>query len=124
MELEKELEFDLLLSAYKGESRIENEKWALNLFEDGTIIGTLFVRPAEESKFLTVIVKSCDDDRFEGRFKPFSLIQEETSIVDFSETESSDSERRLLMFLLLNPEFIRKLDSKIKKDLLRKLRRI
>ena len=124
MELEKELEFDLLLSAYKGESRIENEKWALNLFEDGTIIGTLFVRPAEESKFLTVIVISCDDDRFEGRFKPFSLIQEETSIVDFSETESSDSERRLLMFLLLNPEFIGKLDSKIKKDLLRKLRRI
>lgn len=123
-EPEKELEFALLLASYNGDSRLETEDWNMNLFEDGSVVGTLYVRPARNEKFLTLDIKSNSNDRFEARFKPFSVIQEETEIKDFGESVGADTERRLLMFLLLNPKFIERLKVETKKNLVKKLRNL
>jgi len=121
---EANLEFSLLLAAYEGRDRIETEDWTMNIFDDGTIIGTLYVRPTKSTKFITLEVKPTNDDRFEAKFKPFSVIQEETEIRDFSESTGTDMERRFLMFLLLNPSYTEKLNVEIKKKLARKLKNL
>lgn len=121
---ERELEFSLLLAAYEGKSKLDSDNWSLNLFEDGSVVGYLYVRPARSEKFLTLNVKSSDNDRFEAKFKPFSVIQEETDIKDFGESAGTDMERRLLMFLLLNPDFTERLSVKTKKNLIKKLRKL
>ena len=123
-EPEKELEFALLLASYHGDSRLETDNWNMNLFEDGSVVGTLYVRPARSEKFLTLDIKSNNNDRFEARFKPFSVIQEETEIKDFGESVGTDTERRLLMFLLLNPKFAERLKVETKKNLVKKLRNL
>jgi len=121
---EKELEFSLLLASYNNQSRLETDDWNMNLFEDGSVIGTLYVRPARSESFLTLDVKSNSNDRFEAKFKPFSVIQEETEIKDFGESVGTDAERRLLMFLLLNPKFTERLKVETKKNLVKKLRNL
>ena len=121
---EKELEFSLLLASYNNQSRLETDDWNMNLFEDGSVVGTLYVRPARSESFLTLDVKSNSNDRFEAKFKPFSVIQEETEIKDFGESVGTDAERRLLMFLLLNPKFTERLKVETKKNLVKKLRNL
>lgn len=118
---EYDLEFSLLTSLVKGEGSIVSRKWDLMLFDDNTIIGKLYFKPLDSSLFLNIEVERNDNGTFRARFKPFSLIQKEFDYEDFNETEISENEKRLIVFLLFHKEYVEKLESKIKKKIIKKL---
>ena len=119
---ELDLEFSLLTALIKGESSVVRTKWDLLLFDDKTILGKLYFKPLDSSKFINLEVEGdCSDGTFKARLKPFSVVQKDFDYEDFSETEITENEKRLIVFLLFNQNYTEKLESKIKSKICKKL---
>ena len=122
MDNERNLEFSLLysrLTGMGGEVESPDKNWKFSLGSNGEFSGEMYFSPVDISKFTTVeIVMEEGSDRFSGRFRPFFVIQEEVGKTDLDSCKGEEEELCLLYFLLLNTEYVKKLDKKTSIQLL------
>lgn len=115
--IENDLEFSLLTAELENETECVSSCWNLTLFPDKDILGQLYSRPIDVTKFITISVKSLKDDTFRARFKSFVEIQEDLELGTLATCKGSDSQKRLLVFLWFHSEYIEKLTKKLNKTL-------
>lgn len=110
---EAELEFELLSARLDGRSKVETPEFEFTIDGD-KISGQAFVKPINFSEGITVKLNDEGGDRFVGGFKPFSMIQEEfyDEIDGIQERDGSDEEKSLIVFLMFNEDFVKKLKEK------------
>ena len=120
---EAELEFELLSARLDGRSKVETPEFEFTIDGD-KISGQAFVKPINFSEGITVKLNDEGGDRFVGGFKPFSLIQEEfyEEIDGVQEREGSDEEKALIVFLIFNENFVKKLNLEQKEKVMKVLK--
>ena len=121
MSNESDMEFSLLKAVIDKQDLDSDSRWYLNIFDDGLIIGKIYFKPINPNKFLNIEVMDSAEDTFKARFRPFSVIQEETETSDFDESQLSDIEKRLIVFLLFNNEYAKLLNEDLRLKLQNKL---
>lgn len=123
---EKLLEFQLLLGRVlkrKNHSyEVDSSDFNVKINSKGDRFrGSVYFKPMDFSQFTTVTVEQ-KGDQITGRFTPFYMIQEEVE-TDIDSCGGSDAEKSLLLFLSLNLEFTKSLDTDTVKRLTNVLQR-
>ena len=119
---EAELEFELLLARLDGRSKVSTPEFEFEIDGD-KISGQAFIKPINFNECITVKLNDEGSDQFKGGFKPFSLIQEEfyDEIDGIQERDGSDEEKSLIVFLMFNENFVKKLKEKQREKVIRVL---
>ena len=120
---EAELEFELLLARLDGRSKVSTPEFEFEIDGD-KISGQAFIKPINFNECITVKLNDEGSDQFKGGFKPFSLIQEEfyEEIDGVQEREGSDEEKALIVFLIFNENFVKKLNLEQKEKVMKVLK--
>lgn len=120
---EAELEFELLLAKLDGRSKVSTPEFEFKIDGD-KISGQAFIKPINFNECITIKLNDEGGDRFEGGFKPFSLIQEEfyEEIDGVQERVGSDEEKALIVFLIFNENFVKKLNLEQKEKVMNVLK--
>ena len=124
---EKLLEFHLLLGrVLKKKNRVykfTNNQFTFTINAKGDKFnGEVYFKPFDSNSFGMVTVEFNEKlDRIRGRFTPFYIVQEE-AVTDVNSC-GNDAENSLLLFLSLNLQFTKLLDSDTSKHLLEILKR-
>lgn len=120
MNKETDLEFQLLLASLTNKESINSTNWELKL-KDENIIGKLFIKPFKKENLLCIDVINFEKDILVANFKSLDKLKDETGISDFDETSSTENEKRMFIFLTYYPEYSKKINIKLRKQLKNKL---
>lgn len=112
----KELEFTILMARLCGDTKISAIDYDVTLDGDNVEVN-LRVRPFN-IEFVTLEVTNKGIDRFSGRFRPFSLIQEELETNELEDFDGTPAEKYMLAFLFVNLDYADRLDEGLRGKLL------
>lgn len=117
---EKLLEFQLLLGRVLRKKNhsytVDSDEFSVKINSKGTgFKGVVYFKPIDTTQFTTITLEQ-KGDQIIGRFTPFYMIQEEIE-TDIDSCGGNDAEKSLLLFLSLNLEFTKSLDTETIKRL-------
>lgn len=113
-----DLEFGIINAKLNNEKEVQNSEYDVKFNDDGSFRVQLSYRPLETESLTTIEVLETGVDEFSGRFKPFYLIQEEIDTNELETFEGTNTEKYMLAFLLVNNDYVEKLNGYLREKLL------